>query len=333
MNLRREQLLGYLLGALERAEVEQVERELAVNAELRAELAEIRAALDRVGMNEPPEPVEPPAGLVDRTCQFVADTCDQPVLLPAEHSSGATSQTYSITDVLVAASVMLVLSALVFPSLIHSRFLARLTACQNNLRQIGLAMWQDSELRPDRTYSSIPWQDERAVAGMMAPILVQRQLVGDPDVFVCPSSELVALVPGFPMPTVRQVRMASGEELSRLQKIVGGSFTYPIGFSHSGQLVPPRNTYRENYCLVGEAPIPGVGSGSPANHDGRGGNFFFEDGHIRWISESRYSLLPDNPYCNRDGQMAPGVDPDDAVLGPSDMQPHLPILPVSCDSP
>ena len=335
MSLRREQLLGYLLGALERAEHEQVERELADNPQLRQELAELKAVLEKVGMDQLPEPVEPPAGLAERTCQFVAAEAEniQPVTLPPERAAGASSRGYTFTDALVAASVMLVLGALVFPSLVRSRFLARLTACQNNLRQIGIAMWHDSELRPDRRYSRIPWEDDRAVAGMMASLLVERQLIDNQDVLICPTSDMGPLVPGYRTPTIPQIRMASGPELSRLQQIAGGSFAYPIGVLESGLIVPPRNRYRESYCLVGEAPIWAVGNGSQGNHEGRGGNFFFEDGQIRWIEDSLYSLLPDHPYRNRKGEVAPGVDDDDAVLGARDMHPVPATLPVTRELP
>lgn len=327
MSLRREQLLGFLLGALERAEQEQVEQELAVNPRLRDELAEIKATLDKVGLNEPPEPIEPPAGLVERTCQFVAAQADDAtVALPAERDAAAGSRSYTLTDVLVAASVLVVLGALVFPSLARSRFLARLATCQNNLRQVGIALWHDSELRPDRSYSRMPWEDDRVVAGMMASSLVERQLVSSPDVVVCPTSDLSVLTPGYPMPTIPQVRKTSGEELKRLQRLVGGSFAYPVGFTDNGQIVPARNAYRENYCLVGEAPLWDGGS---QNHDGRGGNLFFEDGHIRFMEAGTYSALPDDPFRNRHGQAeAAGVDLDDAVLGASDMHPVPATLPV-----
>src|SRR5688572_19191365 len=99
MNLRREQLLGYLLGALEDPEREQVERELAVNARLRDELAEIKAALDKVGLSDSPEPVEPPAGLAERTCQFIAEQSQQPVVsLAPDRDAGSGYRSYTLTD-------------------------------------------------------------------------------------------------------------------------------------------------------------------------------------------------------------------------------------------
>jgi hypothetical protein len=326
MNLRREQLLGYLLGALERAEQEQVEHELATNARLREELAEIKATLDKVGINDPPEPIEPPAGLAERTCQFVAEQAQQPaVALAPDLGNGSGYRSYTLTDALVAASVLVVLTALVFPSLARSRFLAQMMACQNNLRQMGMAMLLDSETRPDRMHMRMPWEDRRVVVGMTASTLVERQLVSSPDIAVCPTSDRGNLVPGYPMPTRDQWGNASGDELKRLQRLVGGSYAYPLGYSLNGQIIPSRNMYREHYCLVAEAPqINGGGS-----HAGQGGNVFFEDGHFRWVDAGAYSLLPDDPYRNRLGQAkAAGVDAEDAVLGASDVRPFAPIVPI-----
>ncbi|HUE70262.1 MAG TPA: hypothetical protein VMP01_05180 [Pirellulaceae bacterium] len=326
MNLRREQLLGYLLGALERAEQEQVEHELAINPRLREELAEMKATLDKVGLNDPAEPIEPPAGLAERTCQFVAELSEEPaVALPPENRTGSGYRSYTLTDVLVAASVLVMLGALLFPSLARSRFLAQMVACQNNLRQLGMAMLLDSETRPDRSHWPVPWKDHRAVAGMTASSLVERQFVCSPDVAVCATSDRGSLLPNYPMPMPDQWGDAAGDELRRLQRLVGGSYAYPLGYNLNGQIVPSRNTYREHYCLVAEAPqFSGGGS-----HAGLGGNVFFEDGHIRWIDADAYSVLPDDPYRNRLGQAkAAGVDIDDAVLGASDVRPLPPIVPV-----
>lgn len=326
MNLRREQLLGYLLGALERAEQEQVEQELATNPRLREELTEMKATLDKVGLSDPAEPIEPPAGLAERTCQFVAELSEEPtVALHPERGTGSGYPSYTLTDVLVAASVLVMLGALIFPSLARSRFMAQMVACQNNLRQLGMAMLLDSETRPDRSHVRVPWEDRRAVAGMTASSLVERQLVCSPDVAVCPTSDRGSLLPGYPMPMPEQWREASGDELRRLQRLVGGSYAYPLGYTLNGQIVPSRNTYREHYCLVAEAP-QWSGGGS---HAGLGGNVFFEDGHFRWVDADAYSVLPDDPYRNRLGQAkAAGVDIDDAVLGASDVRPLPPIVPV-----
>lgn len=331
MSLRREQLLGYLLGALEPEERAEVERELAANPRLGQELAEIRDVLEQVGMTERPEPIEPPAGLVDRTCDLVAAQSADPVPvgLPPDRSAGGSVRYYTLTDVLVAASVLLALTALLFPSLSHSRFMARLVTCQNNLRQVGLALWQDSELRPDHSYPRLPWRNQRTVAGLMAPILMERQALTDREAILCPASLTPPLSPERRFPTTQQILSASGQELHELQRLAGGNLAWPIGFVQDGQFVPAQNEYRENFCLVAEAPIITVSRGVQPGHEGIGANLFFEDGHIRFIRGIAYISLPDHPYRNRQGEAAFGVDGDDSVLGPSDMRPRAVIVPVN----
>lgn len=327
MNLRREQLLGYLLGALDPAEQEQVVQALAVNPRLRQELAEIKQTLDQVGLSGPPEPIEPPAGLAERTCDYVAANADSPlVALPAERHAGGGNRSYTLSDLLVAASVLIVLGALVFPSLVQSRFLAQMVACQNNVRQIGLAMWLDSESRPDRSYWRVPYEHPHAVVGMTASSLVSNHFIPSPDTAVCPTSEEGLLTPGFPMPTPEQLQQSEGNELRRLQRLVGGSYAYPFGYVVDGRIVPTRNMYRENYCLIAEGPRWGR---TKSNHSGRGGNIFFEDGHFRWVDTESLPALPDDPYRNRIGQSrAAGLDIHDAVLGGSEMRPVVPVLPI-----
>src|SRR5687767_706072 len=115
MKFRREQLLGYLLGALDAAESRQVEEELDKNPALRVEMARLQELLARLGMDEEPEEFEPPQGLAQRACDFVAANADEAVvahsalaspvrLSPAGPAHGDTSRGYTFTDMLVACS-------------------------------------------------------------------------------------------------------------------------------------------------------------------------------------------------------------------------------------
>jgi hypothetical protein len=66
----QEQLLGYLLDALEDDERQQLHNDLARDPQLRQQLESLRAVL---GPMEPGrEPLEAPPGLARRTCQHVA---------------------------------------------------------------------------------------------------------------------------------------------------------------------------------------------------------------------------------------------------------------------
>src|SRR5687767_6621687 len=78
----REHLLGYLLGALERTEHEQVEAELESNPALRDELRRLENRLGHVGLADEPVSYDPPPGLAVRTCRLVAVKAEQ-VVTPA----------------------------------------------------------------------------------------------------------------------------------------------------------------------------------------------------------------------------------------------------------
>src|ERR1043165_7201129 len=69
--LTHEQLLGYLLGALDSKECIEVERAVAECPEVAAEFEKIRSSLGTMGLLEEPEQVDPPLCLAARTCEFV----------------------------------------------------------------------------------------------------------------------------------------------------------------------------------------------------------------------------------------------------------------------
>ena len=77
MSLSRELLLGYLLGALEASEQAVVEAELANNPSLQVELTKLQMALGQLGLDQPPEAFEPPAGLAEQTLENIAENTNQ----------------------------------------------------------------------------------------------------------------------------------------------------------------------------------------------------------------------------------------------------------------
>jgi len=56
--------------------------------------------------------------------------------------------TWGWSDLLVAVGVFLAISGLIFPAIQSSRMNMRLVACQNNLRQIGVARAQFQQPQP-----------------------------------------------------------------------------------------------------------------------------------------------------------------------------------------
>src|SRR3982751_3099391 len=116
----RHQLLGYLLGALERAEQEQVEAELDQSEVLRAEMRRLQTCVSRLGLDGQPQQFDPPAGLALKTCQLGAARAAAPPISPASLSperSGEAERRITWSDLLVAAAALIVAGALFFPSL------------------------------------------------------------------------------------------------------------------------------------------------------------------------------------------------------------------------
>lgn len=316
----REHLLGYLLGALERADQEQVESELDQNPALRAELDRLNSHLGQLGMDQAPRHFEPPFGLAVRTCQFVAAR-GQPVVMQAEAVAaqyGMDGQRrLSWSDFVVAAAVLVAAASLFFPALSSSRFHAQVAACQNHLRYVGFGLQQFSERQPDGSFPGPESEGNRAVAGVVAPILVGHGLVPGPRVFLCPSSQVVRRSTGFHMPTPEELDTASGAALLALQRTMGGDYGYNMGYTQEGKLVQPCNSRRSQYVLVADAPSNLQPKRVSSNHRGRGQNVLYEDGHVRFVVLLPSPHLPDDPYHNREGWVAAGLDCDDAVLGAS----------------
>ena len=127
-----EDLVGYLLGALDRDAAEGVEKELTKKPELRRELDRIGSALRP--LEEDKADVDPPAGLAERSARRVLRQARR------ESPIASVPGPWRLTDLAVAAGILLVISVVIFPAIAQSRQQQLVTECKSNLRQIGVAM-------------------------------------------------------------------------------------------------------------------------------------------------------------------------------------------------
>jgi hypothetical protein len=328
----REHLLGYLLGALERTEQAQVEAELETNPHLRTELQNLEARLGRFGLTDAPEHYQSPPGLALRTCEYVRVRSVQatPASVGWSGSSGLDGQRrMTWLDFATTAAVLLIGATLFFPALSYSRVQAQIAACQNNLRQLGVALHEYSTHQPDHSFPRIEMAGNRAVAGAYAPQLVGNQLVVDPRLFWCPSAMTMRQSADIHIPTPEEVDALRGAELATMQQKMGGSYGYNMGFRRNGRLVPPSNAGRPNYALLSDAPSDDQPGRRSANHNGTGQNVLYEDGHVEFIRSIPCPQLKDDPFHNREGRVEAGLDCDDHVLGASADRPLPTPLPMT----
>src|SRR5271157_1068632 len=142
MKAMDENLIGYLLQALDPDEQRETEHHLRDNPEAQKNLAMLRRALEPLSADA--EGFEPPADLSVRTLARLAeDQCRrQPPAMPlpvlGEHEP--TYRRWRHVDWLVAATLMLIAGGVDVTLIVQLRTKDRVWACQNNLREIHTAL-------------------------------------------------------------------------------------------------------------------------------------------------------------------------------------------------
>jgi hypothetical protein len=86
--------------------------------------------------------------------------------------------------------------------------------------------------------------------------------------------------------------------------------------------MPQCDQRRSNHVLLGDAPQDGRPGRTSANHAGRGQTYLYEDGRVDW--RTALPEIGDDPFYNRHGDVAAGLDETDIVLGASGDRP-LPV--------
>jgi len=306
----REDLVGYLLGALDRDAANEVEEQLSANAALRGEL-------DRIGMAMRPlafdADVDPPGGLADRTIRRVM------WLRQPEPWAAPPSTSWRLTDLAIAASILLVISVIILPAINESRQQRQIVECSNNLRTLGVALGSYAE----KFSGYLPFYSTSGpygVAGIQAALLLETQMVTDRSTFVCPGSgDNVAGIYSFS--ELRQVE----DQVNRLSSMLptsGGSYGTLLGFRDSGEYRAPRMDRMGGQSISvdrGRRASEGdVGHSNSPNHGGHGQNALCRDGSVRFFCHPKECPGCDKFYVSLRNLVEAGRNPTDLVFGPSE---------------
>jgi hypothetical protein len=305
----REQLLGYLLGALEPEEHEALATRLKREPDLRHELDLLRKSLQPLDADD--EEPEPPRDLSAKTCEYVMARRG-----PCAGQFAAASS-WRIQDIAVATGILIAAGLLFFPAVVNSRYVAQLTACQENLSTLGRALVQYSDLHADE-FPVVPTKGNLAAAGIYAPMLINCGLI-EPRHVICPASPLAA-EKTFHVPSLAELQSAQATELRRLHRMMGGSYGYSLGYVENGRYHGHRNRSRSTFALMADMPDQHPAAGC-RNDGAMGQNVLFEDGSVRFMRTVRLDEFGDHIYQNKLGYVGAGIGPDDAVISPSDMPP------------
>jgi hypothetical protein len=318
----REQLLGFMLGALEGDERAEIETQLGSDPECRKELALLRRQLEPLSALR--QDFTPPVGLAERTCRYVAEHRAAPSSakgrLRPEVAPPSWVGRMSWLDVAMAATVLVAAGLLIFPAVQNSRFHARLAACQDNLRELGGALNLYSQSH-NGYFPSVPSQGKLAAAGIYAPVLVQNGLLTEVNRVVCPASSLAGRMNDFHVPNMKELEQTSSDKMVDLRPSLGGSYGYNLGYTRNGEYLPTKNLYRDGFAIMSDAPNMNAPHLQSANHGGRGQNVLFEGGGVQFLTATQPLGSKDDIFTNDNGQVAAGVNANDSVLGASGTAP------------
>ena len=330
----RQQVLDYLLGALDDSEMEVVKARLGADPVYRQAMHRARGDVARLnnlcrlrGMRRD---VCPPPRLAERTCDFLFDPArrlgaairgrmTRPRSMSPQPLTSHYGRRWNWADVGVTAVILAIAALLILPAIYSSRFQARVTTCQDNLRQVGQALTEYSHKNHD-VFPIVPAEGKLAAAGIYAPILTQDGFLTEPERVLCPES-VQAQEKGFRVPALAELRSAVGQELARIQHKMGGSYGYCLGYFEHGVYHPTRNLNRNYFAIMADAPSDDRPDHQSANHGGVGQNVLFEDLHVEFCSTSRPGNGSDDIYANDNNEVAAGLHRDDAVIASSGTAP------------
>lgn len=306
----REQLIGYLLNAVEPEERAAVEEHLQQDEGLRREFDLLRSSLHPLSCDASHH--APPPGLAQRCCQYVYSRVE---LMPAALSPAAAAEygsrrRWSWLDFSVAGAIAAAVAFLLVPAIYQSHLYSQKIQCQDNLQHVGAALANYS----DRNGGYYPAASPKLP--ISAATLVTQGYLPDSAV-VCPSSPQSAEQPLSVAPPEQSHALQWDEIAKMLSRF--SSYGYTLGFRDGDKLLLQKNQHRKSFPLSSDMPgtTPADKPANSPNHGGSGQNVLFEDGHVEYLNSAKMQN-GDDIFRNADGEVAPGVDRDDAVIVPSE---------------
>jgi hypothetical protein len=321
-------LVGYLLNALDETTHRAVEKYLRTYPEARDKLARLREALEPLESDR--DEIEPPPGLVQTTLAELAQVKQFAPRLPvAPRVSGAGESVggrswWRRSDVLVAAAALLISLGMGAVWVVQSRQQAQITECKENLHQYHRALVAYSEQRQDRAFPRVEARGPRAVAGIFVPILADAGVLPGNVSVRCPASgrEAPDTSPGQ-VSRLEEWYESDRERYNSAVKELAGGYAYSLGFREGDGLQGLRFG-AGNDLLPILADRPGSNEGGPGNslnHGGGGQNVLTIGGSVRYCTSRGVGLNGDDIYLNQDHRVLAGLSVADTVLGVSDAVP------------
>ena len=328
-----ENLIGYLLQALDRETTLEVEQMLASSPEAQRKLMALRRAIAPLEFDR--DTIEAPEDLVTRTIGTVAHqlvltkgravgTDATPVAdfiqqwaRPAPVQS---SHVYPVTisevedrraprrNLIALFGLLFALLALMLPGVLVIRDQQNMLACKDRLRTFHTALIGYS----DANQGNFPKVEDGQFGSSFVSTLQKGGFLTPEMSFLCPSNQpnRPQSNGGLPDLTIKPI-----------------DYAYSFGYRDSrGQLVGPQRTDDNDLTpILADAPIAAqtrcLGGPTAINHR-RGQNVLFISGNVRFSTQADLGIEgDDNIFCNEQQQIRAGVHRLDLMLGRPDERP------------
>jgi len=305
----RQNLIGYLLQAIEPDEHAAVEQHLQNDPALKNDCELLRACLAPLAHDK--EHHAPPQGLASRCCDFVyARTDVMPAALTAAGDARAINRRpWSWLDLTVAGAIAVAVAVLFVPAIYQSRAMAQRTACQRNLQDIGTEMASYSNSHGG--YYPVAHPDDPVPFGSAWSTRLVSTLPRGERTFLCPSAPPID-DPNFHVPGMTELNSLDAAHLAQVRGHLSGNYGGVLGYKDHGKYTAPKQTESGDLALAADAAGPNA-TNSP-NHGGDGQYVLFGNGAVKYLKSPQIAGTNDNIYINSDGEEGPGTGPDDAVL-------------------
>lgn len=315
-----ENLVGYLLDALEPEQQRDVETRLKSDPAAQQKLEVLRRALEPLAADK--EGPEPPSGLIFRTLGRVAEyRCrPQPEVRPAPPTVDVHGGRpwYRRADLLIAASLLIVVGGVGVPGVVKLRGDHQKALCKDTMNVVykGLEQYSDANQGRFPTVQERPPLDR---AGSFVPVLLQAGVLPADINLGCPAN-------GKPRPapyTLKDLEAMTPAQFEEAARDLSGCYAYTLGY-HDGE--GQHQAHRRGGTDLNDSRIPiladrparhGAGRNSSSNHNGQ--NILYIDGHVEFHKNP--TVDGDHIFLNRHNKVGAGVNQWDTVLGCSEDKP------------
>ena len=308
----QEDLLGYVLGALDADQQDAVQKLIDENPHLEEQMLDIKSSLTPLELLDEPSGTRP--GLARRTCEMVA--CHSGEF--AEESEEfreplLTGSSWSPRDFLFAAASIAILAGVLIPVLDQSKYQSQISHCRSNLVSIGQSLANYNDV-----HGHLPLITPGAPTALIIPVLRDEKFLEDDKQVYCAA---VRRQQPIRIPSCDEVmHCEAGPESNRIRTAASGDYAFSFGYEDSNRRYHAPGIHQNPHrILIADKPSISWIGGPSDNHRGRGQNVLFQDLSSKFVNGN--AICSDRIYTNDYNIVGPGVGPHDSVIGPSHLSP------------